>query len=100
MIIKKHLLLICISAAFLAACTQEKTPTVGQYLHDLDAANAAVKKYSNDPAKYQGNADWMNASAALSKIQFLNDCWPKLDAKRFSTANTNHACLDSKGHTR
>ena len=100
MAFKKHLLLTYAAATFLAACTQEKTITVAEYLHNIDAANAAAKLYANDPAKHQGNADWANASAALAKIQFLNDCWPKKNSDRFSTANTDHVCLDNKGYKR
>ncbi|WP_286373274.1 hypothetical protein [Variovorax saccharolyticus] len=88
----------------LAGCSPEdpieKHRTVAEYLHDIDAANADLNYYSNDRGKYKGNANWINASSAANKIQFLDECWFKKDADRFTTSNTDHACLDAKGFKR
>ncbi len=93
--------LLIVSVTFvLGACSGEKTNTVSQYLHDIDAARAAIKKYDDDRGNTQTNPDFINALAAKEKVQFLNDCWPKKEADRFTTANTDHACLDNKGHKR
>lgn len=97
-------LLVTGLVALLAGCqsqqSQESMHTVADYLHDQDAAKTAMKFYANDPGKYQGNPNWTNASSAASKIQFLNDCWPKKQVDRFTTANTDHACLDAHGYKR
>lgn len=99
-----HLLIA--AAVLMCGCSPdqsaEKPRTVAQYMHDMDAAYAALKHYSNDPGRYQDSADWANASAATQKIQFHNECWPQTsgEKKRFTTANTDHACLDERGFRR
>ena len=95
------LLIAGLTAAIMTAgCGQEKSRTVAEYLHDIDAANAAAQRYSNDPGRYTGNPDWKNASTAIVKSQSLGECFPKILGERFTTANTNHACLDQKGYVR
>jgi len=93
-------LLIVGAAVVLGACTQQKAKTVAEYLHDIDSARAAIKQYDNDRGNNQNNPDFINALAAKEKVQFLNDCWPKKETDRFTTANTDHACLDNKGYKR
>lgn len=101
--IQKNWLLIAIVALGLAACSKpEPEPeykTVAQHLHDIDGAKAAIKKYAQDKGKYSGTPDYMNASQANHLKQFMGDCWPQTKSgTRFTTANTNHACLDAKGY--
>lgn len=93
-------LLISIATVFISACTNEKSKTVSEYLHDIDAAKVAIKQYDNDRGNNQNNPDFINALAAKEKIQFLNECWHKKDSDRFTTANTDHGCLDNKGYKR
>lgn len=98
--IQKNRLLMALVALFLAACGKEPVLTVADYLHDMDKANSVIKNASNDPARFQNDGNYINASSARGRVQSLNDCWPKNDVNRFSTANTDHACLDTKGYRR
>ena len=92
-------LLIAGSFVFLAACSQEKVPTVSDYLHDIDSANAMLALYKTDVAKYQSDPRVINASAAMAATaaDSVMACWPK---KPKTTAGTDHACLDNKGYKR
>ena len=88
---------LLIAITLLAACGQQgdlgKPLTVGQYLHDVDLAREVVKKGRSDPAKYQNDPAYINANTAMSKFGGgLNKCWA---GEQISTANTDHACLDT-----
>ena len=98
--IQKFGLLIAVAGIFLGGCIKEKTKTVSEYLHDIDAAKSAILVYDNDRGNNQNNPDFINALTAKGKVQSLNDCWPKKDVDRFTTANTDHACLDAAGYKR
>lgn len=76
---------------------ESNVKTVSQYLHDIDSARVAIKKYSDNVGQNRENPDFINALSARNKIQFLNDCWPKKEKDRFTTANTDHACLEKNG---
>lgn len=88
--------IIC-TLLLMVACTKEKVPSTSEYLHDIDAARAMNKLASTDPAKYQNDPRWINASEAAAKIGFLQECWP---TKPSSTATTDHDCLDRNGYKR
>jgi hypothetical protein len=106
--IQKLLIVLAVTPFFLTACKDGKTPTeavtsnhmtVSQFLHDIDAAEAVMKKGNNDLAKYANDANFLNASAAHAKTagDSVMACWPK---KPKSTAGTDHGCLDKLGYTR
>jgi hypothetical protein len=88
-------------AALLAGCGRQAASTVGDYLHDMDRANAVVQKYHQDPAKYTNDPEVMNASEALSLTMTstkVRACWPA--GQKVVTATTDHACLDRQGYKR
>lgn len=91
-----RLLIVC-TVLVITACSREKVPSTSEYLHDIDAARAMNKLASTDPAKYQNDPRWINASEAVAKIGFLQECWP---TKPSSTATTDHDCLDRNGYKR
>lgn len=98
--VQTSIVLMAVAAFTLAGCGQQKSKTVAEHLHDIDSARAAIKQYDNDRGNNQNNPDFINALTATGKVQFLNDCWPKKETDRFTTANTDHACLDNKGYKR
>ena len=79
-----------------------KHKSVADYLHDIDSARSLLKEVGKDPAKYASDPNAMNAAQANSLISIskVNDCWPKAESNRITTANTNHACLDAAGYKR
>ena len=86
----KFLLPIALVGALIGCTKTNEAPSVAYFLHDIDQAKVVAKDSSN--------IGRTNAQKALSKIQFLNDCFPKKNDDRFSTSNTNHACLDNSGY--
>lgn len=100
--VQTSIVLMAVAAFTLAGCGNEKHKSVADYLHDIDSARALLKEVGKDPAKYAGDANAMNAAQANSLISVskVNDCWPKSDSNRITTANTNHACLDAAGYKR
>ncbi|MDS9990855.1 hypothetical protein RAC83_002198 [Xylella fastidiosa] len=98
---KVHMFRVSIICTLLlmGACTKEKVPSTSEYLHDIDAARAMNKLASTDPAKYENDPRWTNASAAVAQLSGLLECWPD-STKPVSTATTDHDCLDRKGYKR
>ena len=96
------IVLIALAAFSLAGCGNEKHKSVADYLHDIDSARSLLKEVGKDPAKYASDPNAMNAAQANSLISIskVNECWPKAESNRITTANTNHACLDAAGHKR
>lgn len=90
-------------ALSLPAFGEWKTPTVADYMHDIDKARVMNEKGKNDYAKYKDDPAVMNAAAALAKLSTqgpsLKECWGGSVGKA-STATTDHACLDAKGYKR
>ncbi|MDS9990853.1 hypothetical protein RAC83_002196 [Xylella fastidiosa] len=91
-----RLLMVC-AVLLICACSREKVPSTSEYLHDIDAARAMNKLASTDPAKYQNDPRWTNATGAVVQLEGLQECWP---TKPISTATTDHDCLDRKGFKR
>ncbi|MCD8459783.1 hypothetical protein LPH44_11970 (plasmid) [Xylella taiwanensis] len=89
-------LLMVFTVLLMGACSREKVPSTSEYLHDIDSARAMLKLAATDPAKYENDPRWTNASAAIVKLEFLRECW----TKPISTATTDHACLDKEGFKR
>ena len=100
--VQASIVLIAVAAFSLAGCGNEKHKSVADYLHDIDSARSLLKEVGKDPAKYASDPTAMNAAQANSLISIskVNDCWPKADSNRITTANTNHACLDAAGYKR
>ena len=100
--VQTSIVLIALAAFSLAGCGSEKHKSVADYLHDIDSARSLLKEVGKDPAKYASDPNAMNAAQANSLISIskVNDCWPKTDSNRITTANTNHACLDAAGYKR
>ena len=100
--VQSSIVLIAVAAFSLAGCGNEKHKSVADYLHDIDSAGSLLKEVGKDPAKYASDPNAMNAAEANSLISIskVNDCWPKADSNRITTANTNHACLDAAGYKR
>ena len=100
--VQASIVLIAVAAFSLAGCGNEKHKSVADYLHDIDSARSLLKEVGKDPAKYASDPNAMNAAQANSLISIskVNDCWPKADSNRITTANTNHACLDAAGYKR
>ncbi|ADN62003.1 hypothetical protein XFLM_11955 (plasmid) [Xylella fastidiosa subsp. fastidiosa GB514] len=96
---KVHMFRVSIICTLLlmGACTKEKVPSTSEYLHDIDAARAMLDLAATDRAKYQNDPRGINASDAVAKTEFLQECWP---TKPISTATTDHDCLDRKGYKR
>ena len=86
----KFLMPIAIVGALIGCTKSNEAPSVSYFLHDIDQARVV--------AKDSKNIGRPNAQKALSKIQFLNDCFPTKDKDRFSTSNTDHTCLDNSGY--
>lgn len=87
-----------------AGCSQEKIPSVADYMHDIDATRKMLDLFQSNPAKYQADARVQNASAAWSAFiaakEFsrpLSKCW---STKPPTTAGTDHVCLDNNGFKR
>lgn len=89
----------------------EKTKTVDDHLHDIDAAMVVVQAAKNDYAKYKDDPNAQNASRAVAELSMarlgvgkINTCWKANSsasaAERFTTANTDHDCLDNAGYKR
>ena len=102
--IQAYRLLIVCGALALSACTQEKVPSVADYMHDIDSAKAMLDLYKTDVVKYQTDARVINASAAMAKYSSsrefgsaLSKCW---STKPATTAGTDHACVDAQGFKR
>ncbi|KXB09899.1 hypothetical protein ADT28_00360 (plasmid) [Xylella fastidiosa] len=91
-----RLSIIC-ALLLMGACTKEKVPSTSEYLHDIDAARAMLDLAATDTAKYRNDPRGINASEAVAKIGFLQECWP---TKTISTATTDHDCLDRNGYKR
>ena len=98
-----RLLTVCVFLAA-AGCSQEKVPTVAEYMHDMDSTKSMLELYKSDRAKYQSDARALNASAAWAEYskakEFdrpLSKCW---SSKPPTTAGTDHACLDNNGFKR
>ncbi len=91
-----RLLMVC-AVLLICACSREKGALTPEYLHDIDAARAMNKPASTDPAKYQNDPRWTNATGAVVQLEGLQECWP---TKPISTATTDHDCLDRKGFKR
>ena len=100
--VQASIVLIAVAAFSLAGCGNEKHKSVADYLHDIDSARSLLKEVGKDPAKYASDPNAMNAAEAnsLLSISKVNDCWPKAESNRITTANTNHACLDAAGYKR
>lgn len=100
--VQASIVLIAVAAFSLAGCGNEKHKSVADYLHDIDSARSLLKEVGKDPAKYASDPNAMNAAQANSLISIskVNDCWPKAESNRITTANTNHACLDAAGYKR
>ena len=100
--VQTSIVLIALAALSLAGCGSEKHKSVADYLHDIDSARSLLKEVGKDPAKYASDPNAMNAAQANSLISIskVNDCWPKAESNRITTANTNHACLDAAGYKR
>lgn len=84
----------------LTGCNNNKAPSVAEYMHDLDAANAKLQEAKLDPVKAQTDRAMINASNAVAQVidsSSLLECWHH---KPISTATTDHACLDAKGYKR
>ena len=100
--VQASIVLIAVAAFSLAGCGNEKHKSVADYLHDIDSARSLLKEVGKDPAKYASDPNAMNAAQANSLISIskVNDCWPKAESNRITSANTNHACLDAAGYKR
>ena len=100
--VQTSIVLIALAAFSLAGCGNEKHKSVADYLHDIDSARSLLKEVGKDPAKYASDPNAMNAAQANSLISIskVNECWPKAESNRITTANTNHACLDAAGFKR
>ena len=100
--VQTSIVLIALAAFSLAGCGNEKHKSVADYLHDIDSARSLLKEVGKDPAKYASDPNAMNAAQANSLISIskVNECWPKAESNRITTANTNHACLDAAGYKR
>lgn len=100
--VQAFVVLMAVAAFSLAGCGNEKHKSVADYLHDIDSARSLLKEVGKDPAKYASDPNATNAAQANSLISIskVNDCWPKADSNRITTANTNHACLDAAGYKR
>ena len=100
--VQTSIVLIALAAFTLVGCGSEKHKSVADYLHDIDSARSLLKEVGKDPAKYASDPNAVNAAQANSLISIskVNDCWPKTDSNRITTANTNHACLDAAGYKR
>ena len=100
--VQASIVLIAVAAFSLAGCGNEKHKSVADYLHDIDSARSLLKEVGKDPAKYASDPNAMNAAQANSLISIskVNDCCPKAESNRITSANTNHACLDAAGYKR
>lgn len=97
-------LLIIGGLLVIAGCSQEKVPSIADYMHDMDSVKEMLELYKSDPAKYQTDARVKNASAAWSAFtaakEFsrpLSKCWA---TKPPTTVGTDHVCLDNNGFKR
>ena len=99
--IQPYRLLIVVPLYFgLAGCNNNRAPSVAEYMHDLDAAQAKLQEAKLDPVKAQTDRAMINASNAVADSMVsskLLECWHN---KPKSTATTDHACLDAKGYKR
>jgi hypothetical protein len=82
-----------------AGCTAKsdlgETHIIGRYLRDINKATDIVKRASSNPAKYGQDPAYINASKAVTQVQFgacITNCWP---GKQIATATTNVACMDA-----
>ena len=95
----KLLGLVCM---VVSGCGEAAYKSVGQHLHDIDNAREVIKRMALDPAKNATDKDYINASAAIARVSYVdvNKCWVGSSGRRVSTANTDHACLERAGFSK
>lgn len=98
----KTIVLAAFVAAAISGCNDDsgdkKVNTVAEYLHNIDLANARLHAVKKDPISAANDPDAVNASAAVghSMSPKVQSCW----SGQVTTANVDHACLDSLGFKR
>ena len=122
MMIVRLYLLATLLAMPLAAISQERIPSVNDYIHDISNARAVVKNgksaYEAEVARHASNTQAMikfvntespitNASKALERIHSayefkrpLSKCFGGQQFSSATTEKTDHACVDAAGFKR
>ena len=118
----KKFILAAFLAVPLAAISQERIPSVNDYIHDISNARATIKSgksaYDAEVARLASNPQAMikfvntespmtNASKALERIHSayefkrpLSKCFGGQQFSSATTEKTDHACVDAAGFKR